>query len=643
MDGISTSVIAAATAALVAGAAYIDGHYNIRRDIRQLRGDKRFGERLQRRCQDLGGYASLYHHLEMTDQGVEGLWFEGRSWTYGQMKTEVDALAEILHRNGVGFGSFVAVFMTNSPEMVFTIIAIAKLGAVPALINIALRSQTLLHCLSVAGASTMVATPDLTVHLMDILDDPVMAKLCISLNVGSFNETSEPLARKPPSRFREIWQDNLITASRHITHTQAPRQLKDIACLIYTSGTTGKPKACSIKNMQFALVSTRVPLDSDNPKHYSTIRIYSCLPLFHGTCLFTALCYAMGTSGTFCLGRRFSASNFSKALVDSKATRMLYVGELCRYLLKAPPSPYDRAHNCTIAAGNGLSGDVWNKFMDRYGIEEIREFYRSTEGLAKFDNFGSGRISAGKVGFEGPIYHYFNEHTYLVRYDTEKEAPWRDPKTGFCAVTKPGQPGEAIARINNIETMSDYLNNDKANQEKIIRNVFKKGDQFQRTGDLLVRHRSGWIHFLDRSGDTYRWQSENVSAGEVREHIGHLVGVHDVTVFGTKLDGYDGQAGAAAITLSVPTLENEEAFAAKLYDALRLRGVTHYQMPRLLRFMHEIEVNATFKHAKTVLQARSWDPEKQVQGDSVWWLDGNVYRRLDKDSWASIKAAKARL
>jgi acyl-CoA synthetase (AMP-forming)/AMP-acid ligase II len=51
-------------------------------------------------------------------------------------------LAEILHRNGVGPGSFVAVFMTNSPEMVFTILALAKLGAVPALINIALRSKS---------------------------------------------------------------------------------------------------------------------------------------------------------------------------------------------------------------------------------------------------------------------------------------------------------------------------------------------------------------------------------------------------------------------------------------------------------------------------------------------------------------------
>jgi hypothetical protein len=59
--------------------------------------------------------------------------------------------------------------------------------------------------------------------------------------------------------------------------------------------------------------------------------------------------------------------------------------------------------------------------------------------------------------------------------------------------------------------------------------------------------------------------------------------------------------------------------------------------------MTRIDVNATFKHAKTVLQTRSWDPEKQIKGDSVWWLDGNVYRKLDRNSWNSIKAATARL
>jgi len=455
--------------------------------------------------------------------------------------------------------------MTNSPEMVFTIIALTKLGAVPALINIALRSkflaccssspllkekfidQTLLHCLSVAGASIMVSTPDLASHMEELFDDPVMAKICMSLNLGSFKDA---FIAEHPERFVQITQQSLAAVSGNITCSSTPRALKDIGVLIYTSGTTGKPKACSVKNFQFVLVSTTVPMDADNPKKYSSIRIFSCLPLFHGTCLFTGLCYAIGNSGTFCLARKFSASGFSRVLAECGATRTLYVGELCRYLLKAPPSQYDKAHSCKIANGNGLQRDVWAKFTERFGIEEVREFYRSTEGIAKYDNFGHGHVGAGKVGFEGPIANYFNTHTYLVRYDLETESPWRDLKTGLCVRAKPGEPGEAIGRVNSMDFYSDYLNNPEATAKKLITDVFQKGDLFQRTGDLLVRHKTGWVNFLDRSGDTYRWQSENVSAGEVREHISHLPGVQDVTVYGMKLEGYDTTQACLA------TLEN---------------------------------------------------------------------------------------
>jgi acyl-CoA synthetase (AMP-forming)/AMP-acid ligase II len=267
------------------------------------------------------------------------------------------------------------------------------------------------------------------------------------------------------------------------------------------------------------------------------IRTYSCLPLFHATCLFTGLLYSAGTNGTFCLGRKFSASGFSRALTESGATRVLYVGELARYLLKAPPSSYDRAHPCIVASGNGMQKDVWLKFMDRFGIEEIREFYRSTEGIAKFDNFSKGHVSAGKVGYQGPIAHYMNTHTYIVKYDPNTEAPWRDPKTGFCVRAKKGEPGEAIGRVNSMDFYSDYLNNPEANEKKLIANVFKKGDLFQRTGDLLMREHGHWIRFHDRSGDTYRWRGENVSAGEVRELISTIPGVQDVTVYAVKLEG----------------------------------------------------------------------------------------------------------
>jgi acyl-CoA synthetase (AMP-forming)/AMP-acid ligase II len=447
-----------------------------------------------------------------------------------------DGLAGVIAARGAKNGDFVAVFMTNSPEMVFVLLALSKIGGIPALINNSLRSpnplhhqlvltvvdETLAHCMGVANAKMAISTPDLALHLTQAVDS---ATNMLSVNFGWFESTETA---------EGITMDSLPSSHR----LESPkRTLQETAMLIYTSGTSGKPKAVAIKNFHVVLVSTTLEIDVENPpENGNQIRIYSCLPLFHATALFTGILYATGVSGALCLSRKFSASSFSKDLYDSKATRMLYVGELCRYLLKAPPSQYDRVHSCVVASGNGLQKDVWEAFQSRFGIHDIREFYRSTEGIAKFDNFSGGRVSIGQCGFTGPVTNFFNQHTYLVRFDLATEKPYRDPNTGFCVIARAGEPGEAIGRVNSLALYHEYLNNPDANSEKLMLDVFAKGDLFQRSGDILVRESSGWVRFVERAGDSFRWQGENVSAGEVREHISRLRGVQDVEVYGAVLE-----------------------------------------------------------------------------------------------------------
>ena len=55
------------------------------------------------------------------------------------MNSDVHRLAAFLESNGVSKKDHIACFMTNSPEMVVTILALSKLGAVSALVNINLR------------------------------------------------------------------------------------------------------------------------------------------------------------------------------------------------------------------------------------------------------------------------------------------------------------------------------------------------------------------------------------------------------------------------------------------------------------------------------------------------------------------------
>ncbi|KAH6676983.1 putative bifunctional fatty acid transporter/acyl-CoA synthetase [Plectosphaerella plurivora] len=613
------AIAASAAAATLLGALYANNRYGVTYDINQLLSEKSFRKRFQDRIALLGDDVSLYHMWELADPRAEALWFENRRWTYGEVLEESSRLAVIFQRQGVSNGDVVAVFATNSPEMVFTIAAASKLGAIPALINTALQSHTLQHCLNIANAKILVCTPDLA---------PVIADLA-------------SIAQPPPTFTLSLllrYEDLASITSDEVVRPK--RLLKDVGALVYTSGTSGKPKAVAVKNFLLILVSTPATIDIKNPKTYLPLRTFSCLPLFHATALFTGIYYSTGVSGACCLSRKFSASRFSSQLAQSGATRMLYVGELCRYLTAAPESPYDRSHKCIVAMGNGLAKDIWLKFTKRFGIPEVREIYRSTEGLAKFDNYTRSTAAAGSVGFVGPIKLYAEDDTFLVRYDPTTESPYRDPKTGFCVRAKADEPGEAIGRVRSMDLLGNYHGDKAATDLKLISDVFQKGDLFQRTGDLLVRHSSGWVRFHDRSGDTFRWRGENVSASEVREHIEKIDGVQDCSVYAVKLEGYDGQAGAATITLNDPSQEPE--FAKVLYAKLRASGLALYQMPRLIRFRPQIETTATFKKSTGALKKLPWDPSQNAS-DSIYWLNGDRFSKIDTSAWSQIEAGKAKL
>ena len=69
-----------------------------------------------------------------------------------------------------------------------------------------------------------------------------------------------------------------------------------------------------------------------------------------------------------------------------------------------------------------------------------------------------------------------------------------------------GEPGICVGKINSKQTISTFLGYaDKVESEKkILKNVFKKGDNYFNSGDILVMDDYGYFSFKDRTGDTFR-------------------------------------------------------------------------------------------------------------------------------------------
>ena len=57
-------------------------------------------------------------------------------------------------------------------------------------------------------------------------------------------------------------------------------------------------------------------------------------------------------------------------------------------------------------------------------------------------------------------------------------------------------------------------------------------------GDILEMDEYGYMYFRDRTGDTYRWKSENVSTSEIEAIISNIIHLSDTTVYGVEIPGW---------------------------------------------------------------------------------------------------------
>lgn len=336
---------------------------------------------------------------------------------------------------------------------------------------------------------------------------------------------------------------------------------------------------------------------------------------------------ALFTGATTILKRKFSASEFWDDATDNGATVFVYIGELCRYLINTDTHPKERSHKLRAGFGNGLRGDVWVEFVQRFNVPSMHELYGSTEGNVVFLNLD------GKVGAVGQLPRFLDQKlgTAFVKFDVESEAPVRDIN-GLCLNCGIDEVGEVIGRITDTgrESFQGY-HDKKQTEKKILRDVFETGDQWFRTGDLMRRDSYGYVYFIDRIGDTYRWKGENVATNEVSDILSKYAGVDMANVYGVEVPGAEGRAGMASLTTSHDI--DFSNLATHLKSALPA-----YAVPLFIRIKQDVDTTGTFKFRKVEAVKEGFDIG--LIKDPVWFLNPEVktYEPLTSEALARIRA-----
>jgi fatty-acyl-CoA synthase len=541
--------------------------------------------------------------------------------SYRGLSERANRYARWARREGLGKGEAVCLLMPNRPEYMAAWLGIISAGGVAALINTNLIGTALAHCIDIVAPKHVIVAAEYAPTFT-----AAQALMKTSPKVWTHGEGADTIGPRLDSEI------DALPGHRLAADERAALTIEDRALYIYTSGTTGLPKAANINHYRVMLAACAFAGIMDTKP---TDRMYDCLPMYHTAGGLVATGAVLMNGGSVVIREKFSAREFWDDVVRNECTLFQYIGELCRYLMHAPENPNEAKHRIRLACGNGLRPDLWEGFKTRFRIPHILEFYGATEGNVNIFNF------EGKPGAVGRV-PWFVAHRFpiaVVRFDVERQQPVRNAQ-GFCERCAPNEPGEVIGRIVNDPSKPGNRFEGYAaagqNENKILHNVFEKGDAWFRTGDLMRKDQRGYFYFVDRVGDTFRWKGENVSTSEVAEAINVFAGIQDANVYGVSVPGYDGRAGMAAIVAT------DRLDLAALHAHLSA-NLPDYARPLFLRIQSRIDMTGTFKQKKVDLVREGFDPV--ANADPIYFNDPQAKRfvRLDAGLHRRIEQGEVRL
>lgn len=571
---------------------------------------------------DADGHHLLADELEMRVDafGANIAFIEGeRTWTFDQTEDYANRVAGWCEANGIKKGDTVAIFVRNRLEYVALWFGLTKRGVIPALINFQLAGSALAHCVNISEADHVIVDLDLTENwdsARDNLNDGLT-------EWGAFGDAPETM--RP---FDGALMD--IVPNRPAKEVRGDVKAGEQGMKMFTSGTTGLPKAAKVTHVRAQNYMRGLGAGA---KANANDRMMLVLPLYHATGGLVGMGAAFSNGGACIILPKFSASTFWDDAVNYGATMFTYVGELCRFLLSTPPHALERSHKIQWIVGNGLRPEVWESFVSRFNIPHVIEFYGATEGNVSLINLDGPVGAVGRV----PSYLKWKFNIDIIRYDVETGENPRG-SDGFALRADDDEVGEVIGEIREDDARFrfDGYETKEATQKKILRDVFKPGDAWFRTGDLMKRDAHGYYYFMDRVGDTFRWKAENVATNEVAGVLSGFTGVTQANVYGVEVKGYDGRAGMAALVSDTPP---DLVLLKEYLD----KELPHYARPVFLRLSQESETTSTFKFKKTNLVKAGFDPERISEPVYYCNPQTKAYEQIDADTFKKINNGTIRL
>ncbi len=475
--------------------------------------------------------------------------------TYAQILQAADKLAGFLAKQGVKEGDKVALFLRNSPEFIYTIFAVSKLGGIVVPVNTFLKEEELTYILEDSGSSVLVAS---AIH-----DKVVNSSKASALCQFILWEGEEPAVGEQHLHFDEALKSDESVAHR-------TRALEDTAVLIYTSGTTGKPKGAMLSNKN-------VLSNADSGQRTINVKAKDrgivFLPMFHSFTFSIGVILPLYAGSSIVIIKSIQPfSNIFKQTLTKRVTLFFGIPDVYNALSKAKLPWYFMWFNrirAFVSGAAALQPKTLDAMAKKFKRATLLEGYGLSEASPAVCMNTFKKQKAGSVGTA--------LHGYEMKIVDEDMNEL--PRGGI---------GDIIVKGDNV--MQGYLGRPEATDETII-------NDWLLTGDMGYMDDESFLFIVDRKKDLIISKGINIYPREIEEVIDGFEGVGASAVIGI-VDEKSGEMPIVYIELeeSVETLDE-----AGLKKYMRAQ-LANYKIPKQIHIIKELPKNATGKVLKRVLK-----------------------------------------
>ncbi len=504
------------------------------------------------------------------------------SWTYAQLKEQVDQCALGLHAMGLEKGDRIGIWALNRAEWMVLQYATAKMGAILVNINPSYRVHELEYVLNQSGCKFLVSDEksnysDYTGMIYELLphlqySDPGQLNSAKAPNLTTVI-TLETEKRKGMFNWQDVMDRGKNVDKVILKKLASNLSFDEPINIQYTSGTTGFPKGATLSHHNI-LNNGFFVTESIHLTHEDKMIIP--VPLYH--------CFGMVMGNLGCLGhgatviypsRAFDAEAVIKATDEEKATVLYGVPTMFHAELNHPDiGKYDvTSLRAGVMAGSICPVDLMRKVQDVMKMEDMQIAYGMTETSPVSTQTNTNTPFDKRVSTVGKVHPH-------------QEVKIVDPVTGLVVLR--GEKGELCTR--GYSVMLGYWNDEEKTKQAIDK------ARWMHTGDLATMDEEGYLNIVGRIKDMIIRGGENVYPKEIEAFLRTHPKVNDAQVIGVPDERY-GEAVMAWIIVNDGVQITEE----ELLEFCK-GTIAHYKVPRYFKFVDECPKTVTGKIRKVEMR-----------------------------------------